>query len=174
MAGAYAAAHPERVRKLILENPAGLIEVVHPLTAQFYRLSPQRIVQACGPFGVSLVRRGRSIELGRARCDSDALVDYYYQLTIAPLSGQLAFEQILGRRRWHTPLIEFAEAYTMPVTILWGMQDSLLNVEAAYLFEAAVDRCKVIPMVEAGHSPHNEVPELFHERLDRVVEQTEL
>lgn len=162
LAAEYTMRYPARVRHLLLENPAGLAARVVPIKGLFYLVSPQRVVQAIGPLGLRLVEYGVGEQLETSRA-ATALLDYYYQLSIAPLSGQIAFEQILSPWEWHLPLVPRAHLIQRPTTIIWGLNDDLFRVRDAHKFDARLPDSRLFLCPNAFHSPHNEQPDLFNE-----------
>lgn len=168
LAAEYALAHPERLRHLILENPAGLTDAVPPQKGLFYVVSPQRVVQAIGPLGLRLVEYGCAEEAAACEAGAETLLSYYYQLSVAPLSGQLAFERILTPTQWHLPLLPRAEGLTVPTTIVWGLNDDLLRIHDAHLLQMRLPQSRMVVLPQAFHSPHLEEPT----RLVQVVAAT--
>ena len=167
-AGAYPLAYPHRVRPLGLENAAGLVDQVNPRKAMLYVISPQRIVRAIGPLGYPLVVRNRAVELSENDTVREALADYYYHLSMAPLSGQYAFQAVLRPRSWSLPLAPRADRLTMPTTIFWGLNDSLLTVLHAHQLEMRLPYGDMILFPEASHNPHSEATAQFHDAMRRI------
>lgn len=162
LAAEYTMRYPAHVRHLLLENPAGLAAAVLPMKGLFYIVSPQRVIQAIGPLGLRLVEYGVGEQLATSPAAS-ALLDYYYQLSIAPLSGQIAFEHLLSPWEWHLPLIPRAHLIERPTTIIWGLNDDLFRVRDAHKLDARLPNSRLFLCPQAFHTPHNEQPARFNE-----------
>ncbi|MBA3534127.1 MAG: alpha/beta fold hydrolase [Ardenticatenales bacterium] len=165
MSAEYALAHGKHLRQLVLVNPAGMVDYSEVAKSLFYYVSPQRMVQAIGPLGPRLVEYGCRDEAGRCLSGGEALLEYYYRLAMAPLSGQLAFERILTPRHWHLPLLPRAEGFSMPTTILWGLNDELLRIQHAHYFHSRLPRGNMVLIPDAEHSPHCTAPSRFIEAV---------
>jgi abhydrolase domain-containing protein 5 len=161
----YALAYGQHLRHLLLVNPAGLTDYSELAKNLFYYVSPQRVVQAIGPLGPRLVEYGCREEADRCPSGGEALLEYYYRLSMAPLSGQLAFEHILTLRNWQLPIVPRAEGLTMPTTILWGLNDELLRIRHAHYLHARLPRGQMVLIPDAEHSPHCTAPERFLEAV---------
>lgn len=117
LSAAYALAHPEHVQHLVLLSPAGI--PVPPDAAQTMRrerrgfamsllqrawegnVTPQQLIRALGPrargwAGDVLTRRFAHVLAREPRLDRDALVDYFWSITTAPPSGELALNVLLS------------------------------------------------------------------------------
>ena len=116
VAGSYALAHPEAVEHLILVDSGGFSPGVHPFNGVYFNLPPQRVVRWAGPLGPALVGNGREVEVARVPYPEGALIDYYYQISAAPGSGEVAFRKLLGIRAWALPLLDELHALPMATT----------------------------------------------------------
>ncbi len=165
LAAEYAMVRPHHIKHLILENFAGGGNDVSLATSLYYMYSPQRMVQAVGPLGVRLVEYGCADLLKTCEIEPTALRDYYYQLSFAPLSGQLAFERVLTPGRWHLPLMPRAHHIKVPTTVLWGEKDEMLDVQFARLFMLYMPNGRFMTFPEALHIPHQEATEDFNDAV---------
>lgn len=165
VAGSYALAYPEHVAHLILVDPGGMSRPVQLQSGIYFNLPPQRIVRLAGPLGPALVGWGREVEVARAPYPENTLIDYYYQLSAAPASGEVAFRKLLGVREWAIPLLDEVERLAMPVTLIWGAQDELVSPENGVRGNALIPTSEFHLLPDAAHSPHSEQPARFHEIL---------
>lgn len=167
LAAEYALVFGQHVRHLILENPAGLVPDVTLHKSLYYLLSPQRMVQAIGPLGPWLV--GNACAEEAASCAAGkALLAYYYQLSVAPLSGQVAFEKVLLPNAWSLPLFDRADSLAVRTTLLWGLQDDMFRFRHAHQFIDRLPHGQLVPLVEAAHSPHSDHAAAFNEAMVRL------
>ncbi|MCB0077205.1 MAG: alpha/beta fold hydrolase [Anaerolineales bacterium] len=168
LAAEYALAHPHRVDHLVLMNTAGLVGEVDRRKSLLYVISPQRIVRAAGPLGPHLVTSNRALELQQNEAVQEALTAYYYHLSMAPLSGQSAFQAILSPTEWQLPIVPRADGLSMPLTIFWGMEDRLLSILQAHYLELRVPHAKLVLFPHAAHSPHAEDVTQFHDAMRAI------
>jgi pimeloyl-ACP methyl ester carboxylesterase len=169
LAAEYAMRYARHVQRLILVNAAGIVEDVTYSRSLFYYVSPQRMVQAVGVLGPRLVAYGCSDQMERCPYDGVALLEYYYWLSRAPLSGQVAFERILTPRRWCLPLLPRADRLTVPTTILWGMRDQLLWLNHALEYQSCLPNSRLVLLPDGAHSPHSEDPGRFNEEVVKAA-----
>jgi pimeloyl-ACP methyl ester carboxylesterase len=156
IAGAYAAAFPQKVRGLLLIAPGGVASAepsdmfrrmtaggANPLlveTIQDFRRTLDFVFYRepfiPRPFKKILVR-----EAARRRT----------------LNMQI-FEQI--HRSWTTdPLEQRLEGLPVPTLIIWGARDRVLHVSGAGILDAAMPRARVVVMKAVGHLPMIEQPQ---------------
>lgn len=168
MATEYALAYGQHVRQLILENPAGIVDGLTARKTLLYYVSPQRLVQAAGPFGQRLVEYGHGEQVAD-HAGGNALINYYYHLSKAPLSGQLAFQRMFNFNplQWNQPLEPRAEQLNMPTTLIWGLKDTLFPVHLAHLLGDRLPQGSFVPLPKGAHSPHLEDPDGFAEAVIR-------
>lgn len=165
IATSYTLAHPATVSHLMLVDSAGMTRPVKLRNGLYFNLPPQRVVRLAGPLGPALVRTNRVEETGRGDFPGEVLTDYYYQLSAAPASGEVAFRKLLGIREWAIPLMDEAPRLTMPVTLIWGEQDELVSPDDARQLHARLPQSELFILPEAAHAPHSETPAAFHSAL---------
>lgn len=140
----YARAHPERVQRVISENGGGLAFELHGVT-----LTPEtpeemkKTLQAIGspvPGGWFLRDLVRSIQEGPAprllAGDDSALL----------LDGRL-------------------EEVTVPVDLVWGVDDEILPLEYAERLAQGLPDARLHRLEDCGHIPHQQCPGPFVEIL---------
>ncbi|MGB0384497.1 MAG: alpha/beta fold hydrolase [Ardenticatenaceae bacterium] len=169
MATEYALAYGQHVRQLIIENPAGIVDHLTLRKTLLYYISPQRLVQALGPFGSQLVEHSYREQMADHTA-GNALINYYYHLSLAPLSGQMAFQRVLNLNplQWNSPLEPRAEQLNTPTTIIWGVNDHLFPMDLGQLLHARLPLGHFMPIANARHTPHLEDPEGFAEAVIRT------
>lgn len=59
---------------------------------------------------------------------------------------------------------------TMPVLILWGVDDAVIPVQDSYRFKHALPRAELVLLPECGHSPQEECPEDIITHMIRFIE----
>ena len=83
----------------------------------------------------------------------------------------VAFQSILRPRSWALPLVPRADELTMPTSILWGMNDQLLNILHSHHLNLRLLYGDMILFPEAAHSPHAEAPDQFHDAMRQILQQ---
>lgn len=151
----YAAAHPDRCRRLVLVDPAGLpregsislaFRVAHipVLGALMTRISPR-----------PLIRRSLEEVYTMDELVSDSLVDLYFEHLLRQGNRQ-AF-----RDRAKTEWVDQSHLLSdvrCPSLILWGSEDDWIPVEHGRTFEARMPEGELLVIPGAGHVPHEELP----------------
>lgn len=152
-----AAQHPDRVRKLVLVDPAGLPFTSLSVPIGFRlardprlswlmtRILPRRVV-------TSSVRD----VYGDTSRVSDALVDRYYDLT-RRAGNRAALPARFAQSRPGADTMLLARI-TSPTLILWGAQDRLIPPATAARFLQLLPGAQLVLYPELGHVPHEEDP----------------
>ena len=165
VATSYALAHSDHLDHLILVDAAGMSAPVQWQSGPYFNLTPQRVVR----WGVTLVQRCVAAscqeESARTPYPEGALVDYYYQISAAPPSGEDAFRKILGMRAWALPQLPRLAELTVPTTLIWGADDELVSPRNGERAHALLPTSELYLVPAAGHSPYSEQPDAFHALL---------
>jgi pimeloyl-ACP methyl ester carboxylesterase len=151
----FAAAHPDRVRKLVLISPDGFAS---PGFA--YDVAP------AVPFWVGLLRyvlpRGIArANLALAFADPGRLdpkrVTMDWQLLRAP-GARAALIARMRQTELHDPRPALA-TIRAPVLLLWGDKDALIPISNAQDYLAALPDARLVALPDLGHVPQEEAPE---------------
>src|SRR5438874_3328987 len=160
MAGAYAAAHPERVRSMVLLGPAGgygaLADGEQRLRGRLEELdrigpeglaeqrSPTLIAKGSPPFALELVRWSQR----RIRAQG------YRQALQCLAQGHLA---------------EDARRFNKKVLVGCGSEDTITPEAGCKAIAAAFPRAEYRTLAGVGHAPQIEAPETINELIARFV-----
>jgi len=151
----FAAAHPERIAKLVLISPDGFASPGFE-----YDQSP-RVPAVMQLMRYSLPRRLLRMNLLPAYVDRSVvtpeLLTRYHDLLLYPGNRTALLqrtEQVYLQRP--EPLLQ---KITAPVLLLWGEQDALIPVSNADAYVAALSRSQVNVLPGVGHLPQEEAPE---------------
>lgn len=158
MSMAYALAHPDKVRALILVDTAGY----HPPEMQdrdaplAFRLAS---VPGLRPVLTKLTPRWVIADsLSSVVVDqgvvTKALVDRYWTLMRLEGSRAALMQHFAGLPRPSLPV----EALDMPTLIQWGDSDRLIPLAAGKALERAMPNARLIVYEDAGHIPMKEIP----------------
>ena len=151
--------NPGRATKLILVDSAGFAPKTPNDPGLGFRLARLPVIQ-----NLLLVVTPRALfaaSLKTAIADdalvSDAMIDRYWLL------NRMAGTRAASLKRFQldpdTTVQTRASEIAIPTLILWGAKDTLIPVDAASSWQAAVKGSRLIVYPEAGHVPMEEVAE---------------
>lgn len=152
IAAYYAARNPDRVLTLALYAPAGI-----------YPSNPSQFQHA--------IARGENPLIVNEPREFDALVDIVFfdppplVWPVGPALRQIAvarsdFNNKIWNDLWpgHPTLDDALPAIELPVLLVWGREDRVLDVSSAEGFERLLPRVQTVIVDEAGHAIINEKP----------------
>ncbi|MEL7533323.1 MAG: alpha/beta hydrolase [Bacteroidota bacterium] len=152
----YAAAHPQKVNKLILIDAWGFPNPNREATLGV-RLARtpvlQNIVRYVTPR--SLIEKSMYEVYGDDSKVSEAVIDRYYEMMLA----QGNREAFIARQDSPFPFIgeRLAEVYH-PTLLLWGEEDAWIPLSTADSFLQALPNAQLITYPGVGHLPMEEIP----------------
>ena len=97
---------------------------------------------------------------------TDELVDLLYTPSCAP-GAQEVFASILSAPPGPSPQ-ELLPKLERPLLVIWGADDPWTPITGAKIYEEARENgkeIKIIPIPNAGHCPHDEVPDLVNAQI---------
>ncbi|WP_413175295.1 alpha/beta fold hydrolase [Anabaena azotica] len=171
------AEYPEIAAGGVLINSAGglshrpheLNPVLRVVMATFNKLVANPIT---GKFVFNRIRQKSQIRrtLYQVYCDrqavTDELVDLLYTPSCDP-GAQQVFASILTAPPGPTPE-ELLLKVQYPLLVIWGANDPWTPITGAKIYEEACENgkdIKIVPIPDAGHCPHDEVPEVVNAHI---------
>jgi pimeloyl-ACP methyl ester carboxylesterase len=153
----YTIAHPEKVKKLILIDASGVSTKAKsiPLAFRLARLPLLKnlFLYVTPKFIAS--QSLRNVYADPAKCKQED-VDRYYNLTLREGNRQAFIDKL------NTPpaqnKISLLKNILHPTLILWGDQDKLIPISAAYMFQELLKNDTLIVLNGVGHVPMEENP----------------
>lgn len=143
----FATAHPERVKKLILIDAAGLRIPSVPIPDVF-RLPPQAVLP------LAFHDLSKAVALMPKDFGPDALVQMFHDRS--------AFARLAWNPYVHNPkLARRLHRATAPTLIIWGSQDQLIPPVYAEEYNRLLPSAEVAYIDQCGHDPTIEQPEEF-------------
>jgi pimeloyl-ACP methyl ester carboxylesterase len=157
---AVAAAHPERVRALVLVDAAANGMEWNSLERAFF-LSPQ--LRAVGPYAVRGIAGSGDASIRLAWHDpalvTEAIIaGYRLPLQVENWDRALWEFQRAGERR---DLTDDLRQMDIPALVLSGDDDRIIPVEQAIALDALLPDSQLVIIENCGHLPHEEKPAEF-------------
>jgi pimeloyl-ACP methyl ester carboxylesterase len=157
MAGAYAAAHPERVRSMILLSPAagnaGDESKQRERLRQFEELGPEGLAEKRSPTLVGKASPREAVELMR-----------WTQRRIRPQGYRQAVHCLT-----HGRLAEDARKFPKKVLVACGSEDIVTPEAGCKAVAAAFPRAEYRSLPGIGHVPHMEAAQTVNELVRQFV-----
>ncbi len=156
IAWAYAVKYPEKVNKLILLDAAG-----YPQQGKTDALA---FKVASNPFLSPLMKQITPKSFIRKNLEqvysddskiTDALVDRYYDLALREGNRQAFIDRV---HTTHEDLSPSIASITCPTLIMWGKDDSWVDLDNAHKFEKDIQGSELIIYDGVGHVPMEEAP----------------
>jgi pimeloyl-ACP methyl ester carboxylesterase len=154
--------HPDRVRRLILVDPAGLGTDLQMDTRLYFALGPEKLHRRLGRYFTRFVLSSSG---GKVHHELEEPFFSFYRelLTQADVlpSGAKAFHtwiNFLGVRLTFAHRLPELE---MPVLMLWGDSDSLVHYEIGLHTIRSMRDGQLVAFTETGHTPFIERPDAF-------------
>lgn len=150
--------HPERINGLVLLNPWGAPGEGNEKSNLAFKLMASPIGKALMPHFTprSIVKQSVLQTVERDDIVTPEMVDRYYELTRFPGNRQASLDAMEASddlSAW-----ENIHKLKMPVLILWGREDQLIDVSRSEQFADALGTDKIVIYEGVGHLPMEEVP----------------
>jgi 2-hydroxymuconate-semialdehyde hydrolase len=160
--------HPERVRRLVLVNAAGLDHALAIDERLVYWIKPERLLHRFGP---SALRRGLRFEVKPET--SRELFDYLFavmsDLAVIP-SGGRAFDRWINLTGVHLTFERRLRELRMPHLLMWGDRDPTTPYSTALLAARALGPGHLVAFTGCGHAPFLDRPDAFARVLETWLE----
>jgi pimeloyl-ACP methyl ester carboxylesterase len=163
LAWRFAAAHPDRVERLILIAPDGYA------SPGFDYGKPPAVPAVLEAMRFALPKWALRPNIAAAYADparlTDAVLERYHALLLAPGNRAAMLDRM--RQTVLVPPEPFLRRITVPVLLLWGQEDAMIPVANAQDYLAELPDARLVTLPGVGHVPQEEAPD---ESLAPVLE----
>lgn len=150
-----AAAHPERIEKLVLISPDGFASPGFEYGKAPAVPAMMSLMRYALP--KFMVRSNLAQSYGDPKALDAMTVDRYFDLLLAPGSRQALLDR-LGQTVLSDPR-PVLKKIAIPVLLVWGEKDALIPFSNAQDYLAHLQDARLASFPELGHVPHEEGPE---------------
>jgi len=191
LSACYALEHPQNVKNLILADPWGFPERdpekqrklpiwVKGLVTLLRPFNPLALVRASGPWGPSLVKKVRSDFNERFKVLDEEnevpILDYIYHCNADYPSGETAFKLLSDNLGYaHRPMLKRIHALdaSVPVNFIYGAR-SWMDHASGRVAQSILQKnqVEVYSVKGAGHHVYADRPELFHQIIDSILDNS--
>lgn len=150
----FAAAFPDRIKKLVLISPDGFASPGFeygkpPKVPAFLQLMKYFLPRA-------LMKTNLAAAYGDPSRLSDATVDRYYELLLAPGNRGAMIDRM--RQGVIEDPIPVLRRIKTPTLLLWGEKDRLIPFTNSADYVQALPNAELVSFRDLGHVPHEEAP----------------
>ncbi len=165
----YAATHPDKVKKVILIDPAGY-PVKNAKGSLAFTLGKipvlKHILTVITP--LSIVRKSLEDVYGNKSLISDELVEQYRDMACREGNRHALLIRLKNDQHGDTTLVS---KLTMPTLVIWGSLDQLIPVDNAYKFQRDLPVDTLVVLEGVGHVPMEETPNLVIPLVSNFIRQ---
>jgi len=150
--------HPNRIHGLVLLDPWGAPGAGEEKSNFAFKLMASPVGKALMPHFTprAIVKQSVLQTVERDEIVTEEMVDRYYELTRFPGNRQAALDAMESSNDLST--WSDIHKLEMPILILWGREDQLIDVSRSEQFAAELEGEKIIIYDNVGHLPMEEVP----------------
>jgi pimeloyl-ACP methyl ester carboxylesterase len=154
IAAYFTAQHPERVRKLVLIDPAGL-----PMKKSLLMkliLLPGLGELFMNLYGDHYLVSGQGDDFMHRECFPEFPIQYLPQMKYRGFKASLLSTLRSGMLERQLPSFRMVGEHELPVLLIWGTQDRTVPFPTSQLIIESIPQVDFKPIDGAGHVPHYE------------------
>ena len=163
----FAATYPDKVKKVILIDPAGY-PVKQAKGSLAFKLGKipvlKNILTIITP--ISIVRKSLEDAYGNKNLVTDVLVEQYRDLACREGNRNALLIRLQNDHSVDTTLVS---KLTMPTLVIWGKLDQLIPVDNAYKFQRDLPIDTLAILQHVGHVPMEETPQLVIPLVNKFI-----
>ena len=167
----YTLAHPEKVEAMLLIDSSGLPQFRQQLEVKAEQLGQEKkeapvffslmgkpwfraIAKYIDPYWMT--KQGVNSAYNYSPVVTEQLIQRYYELALRAGSRDATLSRFSTPRKVEDPVD--ATRFNVPALVMWGKEDSLISVDVAQLFDAALAQSTLVIYDSVGHIPMEEIP----------------
>lgn len=157
---AFASAHPNRVKRLVLIDPAGYYRP-DAKTPMVFKLARNNVAASILRYWTprAFIKRNLLQVYYNDHKVNDELVQRYFQMSLRAGNRQAFIDRANRSKPVGSEIVrKQLGQITAPTLIMWGRQDVWIPVENAHFFDQAIKTSRVQIYEGCGHLPHAELP----------------
>tara|TARA_B100000378_G_scaffold129390_1_gene104582 strand:+ start:505 stop:1467 length:963 start_codon:yes stop_codon:yes gene_type:complete len=153
---AYALAHPDRVKGLILVDAAGAPIIKKSKGNIGFTLARTPVINRIMNYVTprSMIEQSLRETVSNEAIVTDAMIDRYWELLRYPGNRDATRRRFSGK--WNTFSPEQMAKITVPALVIWGEEDRLIPVEAGLWYDTHLPNSRLVVYDGTGHLPHEE------------------
>ena len=152
----FTASHPEKVKKLVLVSPAGLMKQSTPALDAY-------IMAALYPNEQSAKNAFQLMEGSGGDIDQKIINGFIERMQLP--NAKLAFmSTVLGLKNSDSITLKL-QTISVPTLIIWGSNDPVIPINYADHFVSSIQDCRFFRMDGCGHTPYVQDPRTFASKV---------
>ena len=167
----YTLAHPQKVEAMLLIDSSGFPQFRLQQEAKAEQLGEEKkeapvfftlmskpwfraVAKYVDPYWMT--KQGVGSAYNHSPVVTEELIQRYYELALRDGSRDATLSRFSTPRKIEEP-VDLAK-FNVPALVMWGREDSLISVDVAELFDAALQQSTLIIYDNVGHIPMEEIP----------------
>jgi len=163
----FAATYPDKVKKVILIDPAGY-PIKNAKGSLAFKLGKipvlKNILTIITP--ISIVRKSLEDAYGNKNLVSDEVVEQYRDMACREGNRKALLIRLQNDQSGDTTLVS---KLTMPTLVIWGTLDQLIPLNNAYKFQRDLPSDTLVVLQDVGHVPMEETPQLVIPIVNKFI-----
>ena len=151
----YAVNHNDKIRKLVLVSPSGVMKHVTPALNSY-------ISAALYPNNDAALTAFQTMSYVDD-IDEKTVSEFVERMQLP--NAKMAFMSTLLGLSNAKAITEKLNMITVPTMIVWGENDPVIPIEYAQSFVSGINDCRFYKIVDCGHTPYVEKPEKFFQTV---------
>ena len=152
IAAEYTSANPNKVEKLILVSPSGIMK-------QSTFALDAYIMAALYPNEQSAKNAFETMDGTGTKIPKTTITEFITRMKLH--NAKFAFMSTLLGLKNSEPIIEKLKKIVSPTMIVWGADDPVIPIKFANDFVTHIENCKFFEMNDCGHTPYVQEPKRF-------------